>query len=104
RLPEPESDTRRLVYEMETYTHCLALTERHIAESTKRIEEQRTRVLDMQAHGQDSSFSHKLLATFIYSLANHHVHRELLLRLIAIHGMEGRGRSIRAPSRLSSIT
>ena len=70
-LPEPEADTRCLVQAMETYTHCLALTERHIAESTKRIEEQRKRVLDMQAHGEDASFSHKLLATLIYSLANH---------------------------------
>ena len=87
-LPEPESDTRRLVYEMETYTQGLALAERHIADSTKRIEEQRKRVLDMQAQGEDASFSHKLLATLIYSLANHEAHREQLLRVIAIQKME----------------
>ena len=49
----------------------MSRVERHIAESTKRIEEQRKRLLHMQAHGEDASFSHKLLATFIYSLANH---------------------------------
>jgi len=69
---------------MDLYRQALEMVDRHIAAGERHIEEQRNRILELTRRGEDTSFSHRLLANLIYSLAVHQVRREVLLRRMAI--------------------
>ncbi len=66
----------------------LEMTERHIARAMRHIAQQRKRILELRARGDDDQFSQALLANLICGLTAHQLYRENLVRKIQYSARE----------------
>lgn len=73
---------------MKAADESLADIDQYIALATKRIEEQRNRVLELRRRGEDDAPSQRLLATLIYSLTICEQRREHLVEMLAAQAGE----------------